>query len=78
MSAERPSDPSALTATEAAEACLQWADEKFPDAVMSCIIDPENAPSIRVAEKCGFREAARTKYNGHPTVIFERVASRQA
>lgn len=64
-------------ATEAAEASLAWVDGKFPGAVMTCIIDPENAPSIRVAEKCGFREAVRTEYNGRPTIIFERVSPKR-
>jgi RimJ/RimL family protein N-acetyltransferase len=36
------------------------------------IIHPENAPSIRVAEKCGFRQLAPGTYKGEPTLIFER------
>ncbi len=59
-------------ATEAASAALSWADRKFPKATMCCIIDPDNAASIRVAEKCGFREAARTAYKKKPIIILER------
>jgi RimJ/RimL family protein N-acetyltransferase len=40
---------------------------------MVCIIDPQNMPSLRVAERCGFREWARTTYKGDPTIILERV-----
>jgi RimJ/RimL family protein N-acetyltransferase len=39
-------------------------------ARMTCIIHPENVRSIRVAEKCGFRELLRTTYLGEPTVVF--------
>jgi len=37
---------------------------------MTCIIHPENIRSIHVAEKCGFKEFLRTKYNGEPTIVF--------
>jgi hypothetical protein len=28
--------------------------------------------SLRVAEKCGYREYARTTYKGVPVILFER------
>lgn len=59
-------------ATEAGRAALSWAEAKFPGATMCCIIDEENAPSIRVAEKLGFREAARAAYLGSAVIVFER------
>ena len=37
---------------------------------MTCIIHPENAGSIRVAEKCGFKELLRTSYRGERTIVF--------
>jgi len=43
---------------------------KLSSARMVCIIDPENARSIRVAEKCGFQEVLRTSYKGEPTILF--------
>jgi RimJ/RimL family protein N-acetyltransferase len=39
-----------------------------------CIIDPPNLASIRVAEKCGYRELARTTYKGGPALVLERYA----
>jgi len=39
-------------------------------ARMTCIIHPENTPSIRVAEKCGFKEVLRTSYRGEPTIVY--------
>ena len=39
-------------------------------ASLTCIIHPENVRSIRVAEKCGFKEILRTQYKGEPTIVF--------
>ena len=36
------------------------------------MIAPDNAPSLRVARKCGYAEYARTTYKGEPTMLFER------
>jgi RimJ/RimL family protein N-acetyltransferase len=35
-----------------------------------CIIAPDNAPSVRVAEKAGFRRWRETTYHGQPTLVF--------
>ncbi|WP_244598383.1 GNAT family N-acetyltransferase [Rhizobium tubonense] len=51
-------------ATEALTAMIDWGRTHFPDKAMTCIIDPENAASLRVAAKLGFRETARADYNG--------------
>lgn len=60
-------------ATELVSAMLAWGDERFPRSV--AIVDPDNAASIRVAEKCGFRELTRLVYRDKPTILFERVAA---
>jgi RimJ/RimL family protein N-acetyltransferase len=59
-------------ATEAARAALGWGDAHFDAARTACIIAPENGPSLRVAEKCGYREICRTTYKDKPTIIFVR------
>jgi RimJ/RimL family protein N-acetyltransferase len=59
-------------ATEAVRAAVDWGDRHFGDLQTSCIINPENLPSIRVAEKCGYREFQRTTYKGQPCVLFVR------
>jgi RimJ/RimL family protein N-acetyltransferase len=41
-------------ATEAIRAVLAWSDGALPARHTSCLIAPENAPSIRVALKCGY------------------------
>ena len=60
-------------ATEAVRAALAWHDAREPGPARTvCLIDPENAASVRVARKCGFREAAGASYRGRPTLVFER------
>ncbi|MGE5502376.1 MAG: GNAT family N-acetyltransferase [Ignavibacteriales bacterium] len=61
-------------ATEAARAAADWGDGHFNGARMVCMISPENKPSIRVAEKCGFRPFAETFYKGSPSLLFERCS----
>ena len=61
-------------ATEAMSAAIDWATATFPDKRMTCIIDPDNLPSIRVAGRLGFEQLARTSYHDKPIVVFERRA----
>ncbi|TQV72503.1 GNAT family N-acetyltransferase [Denitrobaculum tricleocarpae] len=64
-------------ATEAVQAALRWVETHFgPDCRTVCLIDPENPASIRVAEKCGYREYFRTSYHGGPTILLERCSAR--
>jgi RimJ/RimL family protein N-acetyltransferase len=63
-------------ATEAVRAIVAWGDVHFELARTACIVSPENVASIRVAEKCGYRELARTTYKGHPVFMFFRDAPR--
>jgi RimJ/RimL family protein N-acetyltransferase len=72
-------------ATEAVHAALAWSDAHLAGGTGGdsrraagrtvCLIAPENVASIRVAEKCGFREAARTTYKGATALVFERYAA---
>lgn len=59
-------------ATEAALAAIAWGEKRFGATRTVCIIHPENRPSVRVAEKCGYREVQRTAYKGQPAILFER------
>ncbi len=58
--------------TEAARAAHTWADEHLSQSQTVCIIAPNNAASIRVAQKCGYTEVRRTAYLYKPTVLFSR------
>jgi RimJ/RimL family protein N-acetyltransferase len=61
-------------ATEAVCAAVAWGESRFGSARTVCIIHPENLASIRVAEKCGYKQFQRTTYKGHPTLLFNRKA----
>jgi RimJ/RimL family protein N-acetyltransferase len=53
---------------------LAWGEAHFGQGARTvCMISPDNAPSIRAAQKAGYREFARTTYKGSPTILFERV-----
>ena len=60
-------------AGEALAAALTWADAHFGETPTVCMIDPANAPSIRLAEKSGYREYARAPYKGEPCILLERL-----
>jgi RimJ/RimL family protein N-acetyltransferase len=60
-------------ATEAASAALAWMSLRHNPARTVCMIEPENTASLRVAEKCGFKEFARTTYKNSAVVLFERM-----
>ncbi len=59
-------------ATEAVRAALAWADTTRGWPQTCCIIHPDNTPSIRVAEKCGYRKTLRTEYKSQPSILFTR------
>jgi RimJ/RimL family protein N-acetyltransferase len=59
-------------ASEAVAAVTAWGDQHLGALRAVCIIAPENLPSIRVAEKAGFRPWQETTYHGSPTLVFSR------
>ena len=61
-------------ATEALRALLAWADGTI-DAprIVALITETSTVASLRVAAKSGFREYARTTFNGKPVIMFERL-----
>jgi RimJ/RimL family protein N-acetyltransferase len=58
--------------TEALAAVTAWGDVHLPHAKTACIIAPENIASIRLAQKFGFREVAKTSYKDEPTLLLQR------
>jgi RimJ/RimL family protein N-acetyltransferase len=60
-------------ATEALRAALAWADANVPAPKTVCIIAPENAASIRVAEKAGYTERTAATFRGDPAVLLMRA-----
>jgi RimJ/RimL family protein N-acetyltransferase len=63
-------------AGEVVGAIIAWADANRPGPRMTCIIEPANTASIRVAERNGFREFDRTLSHGTPVIVFERERPR--
>jgi RimJ/RimL family protein N-acetyltransferase len=61
-------------ATEAVGAAVAWSEAHLGAARTVCLIRPDNAASIGVATKCGYREFARTAYKDRPTILFQRYA----
>ncbi|APR88319.1 acetyltransferase, GNAT family protein [Minicystis rosea] len=61
-------------ATEAVKAATAWLEERFGPVRTVCIIDRGHAPSLRVAEKCGYRPWVETTYHGDEVIVLERPA----
>ncbi|BDH45467.1 N-acetyltransferase [Salmonella enterica subsp. enterica serovar Choleraesuis] len=58
-------------AREAMTAVIEWASLHLPGA-LCCIINAENAPSIALARRLGFKDGEPRQYNGHAVAYFER------
>lgn len=60
-------------ATEAAQAALRWAQTQFAGGTqIVSLIAPENAASVRVAEKCGLRFWQEGRHHGDRLLLFRR------
>ena len=59
--------------SEAVAAIVRWGDENLASEKTCCVIDPENTPSVRLAEKFGYTEFARTKYKEFDVILYERL-----
>jgi RimJ/RimL family protein N-acetyltransferase len=59
-------------ATEAIHAILNWAAHELCAESVVCMIHPENAASLRLAERFGFEVKACTTFHDLPTVVFEK------
>ena len=62
-------------ALEAARAVLAWRDTELPRGATVCIIAPEHAASLRIAEKLGFRPFSDSLYHGNRTLVLRRESS---
>lgn len=57
-------------ATEAGQASIDWAWQNLDATQLISVIQPDNAPSIRVAERLGMRRLRETTLKGQDVVIF--------
>ena len=62
-------------ATEAAAAALQWTEARFAMRRTVCLIHSGNVPSLRVAEKLGYRRIGTCTYRDYPALMFERAGA---
>ncbi|MGH6889647.1 MAG: GNAT family N-acetyltransferase [Rhizomicrobium sp.] len=60
-------------ATEAARGALVWFDRYVEKRRTVCMIEPDNAASLRVAAKCGYSAFARTTYKNATVALLERL-----
>lgn len=60
-------------ATEAVQAALAWGRGHFGAVRVIALTTQDNLASIRVAEKCGFKEFRRGLSAGRPRVFFDRI-----
>lgn len=58
-------------ASEALAGILAWGDANLSQPSV-CIISPENPASLRVAQKCGYKEVTRTTFKDDPVILFRR------
>ncbi|HVI53899.1 MAG TPA: GNAT family N-acetyltransferase [Luteibacter sp.] len=61
-------------ATEAVQAAHDWYFARREPGRTVCIIAPENQPSVRVAERLGYRAFGDATYKGKTVTKFERLA----
>lgn len=60
-------------ASEAVRAALAWGDAHLPAERTVCLINEDNAASIRVVQKAGYTVFERTRFNDVPTLFLERL-----
>ena len=59
-------------ATEMAAAVVEWADREVPDVPVIANIMASNKPSIRVAERLGFKIHTEEEFAGEPSLHLRR------
>ena len=60
-------------ASEAVKAAHDWIDSEHDAAKTCCIIDHDNAASIRIAEKLGYAQKGTVRFNDEDVMYFERA-----
>jgi RimJ/RimL family protein N-acetyltransferase len=60
-------------ATEAIQAAHEWFFTQREAVRTVCIISPENLPSVRVAERIGYRPFGEATYKDKTVTMFERL-----
>jgi RimJ/RimL family protein N-acetyltransferase len=59
-------------ATEMGVAVVEWAESEFPDVPVIANVMVANKPSVRVAERLGFKIHTEEEYEGAPSLHLRR------
>ncbi len=65
-------------ATEAIRSVLAWGDANLEARRTVCLIAPEHAVSLHLAEKFGYEKLSEVLYKGHTSLLFERRTPRSS
>ena len=65
-------DEIVMVRAEAVTAVHRWGEQRFGKVRFCCIIAPENAPSLRLAARMGYRPIAETTYKNEPITVLHR------
>ena len=60
-------------AREGLEAALVWADTVLDAPRTVCMINPDNLPSLKLAERVGYRPYAKGAYQASEVILLERL-----
>lgn len=60
-------------AREAVLSALHWCDTVLDASRTQCIIDPDNAPSLGLAARLGYRPLRVSDFRGKPIQVLERL-----
>jgi RimJ/RimL family protein N-acetyltransferase len=60
-------------AREALDRALDWCDQTLQAPRTVCMIDPPNAPSLKLADRVGYRPYAQGIYQDKPVILLERL-----
>ena len=59
-------------AREGVDAALAWVDGVFAAPCTVCMISPDNAPSLKLAARVGFKSYAEGAYKDGPVQLLQR------
>lgn len=60
-------------ALEAVRTALGWCDATLKAPRTVCMISPDNAPSLALADHAGYRPYAETRYKDAPVILLQRL-----
>lgn len=60
-------------ASEAVRLMHDWADKNFAGPRTVCFLDEENLPSLKLAQRLGYKKAYEATYKGEAVSVFERL-----